>query len=430
MVDYAQTDFFMDLSLVDDPYPYFDWLRAKNPVLRLPAHDTVAVTGFAEALAVHLDHDNFSAVNSVTGPLPPIPFAPQGDDITAQIEAHRRKMPFGEDVLTLDQPRHTPLRSLMMRLFTPRRLKEMEAAITRLADELIAEIEGQRGCELIRDYAKPFATLVIAELLGVPEDDREQFRAILAVSQSPSTVGAGHAPVTNPMDFRRDKFTHYVEDRRAAPQDDILGELSNATYGDGSTPPVDDIVRVATLLFGAGQDTTATLLGNALRIVAEQPELQARLRSDPGLIPEFLEEVLRFAGPVKSTFRLVRKPTSLGGMDLPVGTTVMIATAAVNRDPRKFEAPDEFRMGRPGVKEHLSFGRGIHTCPGAALARTEARISLERMLARLDAITVDEAAHGPAGDRRFAYLPTYVFRALKELHLTFAPASRSPGAAA
>jgi cytochrome P450 len=430
MADYAQTDFFMDLSLVDDPYPYFDWLRAKNPVLRLPAHDTVAVTGFAEALAVHLDHENFSAVNSVTGPLPPIPFAPQSDDITAQIEAHRREMPFGEDVLTLDQPRHTPLRSLMMRLFTPRRLKEMETAITRLADELIGEIENKRGCELVRDYAKPFATLVIAELLGVPAEDREQFRAILAVSQAPSTVGAGDAPVTNPMDFRRDKFTRYVEDRRAAPQDDILGELSTATYGDGSTPPVEDIVRVATLLFGAGQDTTATLLGNALRIVAEEPELQARLRADPGLIADFLEEVLRFGGPVKSTFRLVRKPTSLGGMDLPVGTTVMIATAAVNRDPRKFDAPDEFRMGRPGLKEHLSFGRGIHTCPGAALARTEARISLERMLARLDTIAVDEAAHGPADERHFAYLPTYVFRALKELHLTFVPASQSPGAAA
>jgi cytochrome P450 len=336
-------------------------------------------------------------------------------------------MPFGEDVLTLDQPRHTPLRSLMMRLFTPRRLKEMEAAITRLADELIDEIEDKRGCELVRDYAKPFATLVIAELLGVPEDDREQFRAILAVSQSPSTVGAGLAPVINPMDFRRDKFTRYVKDRRSAPKDDIMSELSNATYGDGSTPPVDDIVRVATLLFGAGQDTTATLLGNALRIVAEQPELQARLRADPGSIPDFLEEVLRFGGPVKSTFRLVRKPTSLGGMDLPVGTTVMIATAAVNRDPGKFEAPDEFRMGRPGLKEHLSFGRGIHTCPGAALARTEARISLERMLARFEAIAVDEAAHGPASDRKFAYLPTYVFRALKELHLTFAPASRPTG---
>jgi cytochrome P450 len=430
MVDFAQTDLFLDLLRADDPYPYFVYRRAQGPVVRLPAHDTVAVTGFAEALQVHLDHDNFSAVNSVTGPLPPIPFVPTGADITAQIEAHRHAMPFGEDVLTLDQPRHTLLRSLMMRLFTPRRLKEMEAGIARLADRLLDEIEARGSCELVSDYAKPFATLAIADLLGVPAADREQFRAVLAVSQSPSTVGAGAAPVANPMDFRRDKFIHYVEDRRRAPQGDILGELANATYPDGTTPSVDDVVRVATLLFGAGQDTTATLLGNSLRILAEQPELQARLRADPGLVPEFIEEVLRFAGPVKSTFRLVRKPTSLGGVDLPVGTTVMIATAAVNRDPRKFDAPGAFRLDRPNIREHLAFGRGIHTCPGAALARAEVRISLERMLARFDAMALDERRHGSVGDRRFTYLPTYVFRALKELHLILDPVRRPLGAAA
>lgn len=419
MTDYAESDFFMDLSLVDDPYPYFEYLRARHPVVRLPAHDTVAVTGFEEALAVHLDHEHFSAVNSVTGPLPPIPFVPEGDDISAQIEAHRHAMPFGEDVLTLDPPRHAPLRSLMMRLFTPRRLREMEAAIARLADALIDEIAPRGGCELVRDFAKPFATLTIAELLGVPAQDRDEFRAILAVSASPSTVGSGEAPVVNPMDFRRDKFTRYVEDRRRAPQGDILGELANAAYPDGSTPPVEDVVRVATLLFGAGQDTTATLLGNALRILAERPGLQAELRADPALIPDFLEEVLRFSGPVKSTFRLARKPVTLGGVAIPAGTTVMIASAAVNRDPAKFAAPGEFRMGRANAREHLAFGRGLHTCPGAALARTEARISLERMLARLGPIGLDETAHGPPGDCRFAYLPTYVFRALSELHLTF-----------
>ena len=221
------------------------------------------------------------------------------------------------------------------------------------------------------------------------------------------------------MDFRRDKFLTYVADRRGAPQDDILGELSNATYPDGSTPPAEDVVRVATLLFGAGQDTTATLLGNCLRIIAERPDLQAELRVDAALIADFIEEVLRIGGPVKSTFRLVRKPTTLAGVELPVGTTVMITSAAVNRDPRKFDDPATFVLGRRGAKEHLAFGRGIHTCPGAALARTETRISLERMLARLDDIRLDPEHHGPEGDRRFAYLPTYVFRALKELHLRF-----------
>lgn len=430
MTDFAESDFFMDLSLVDDPYPYFEWLRSRGPVTRLPAHDSVAITGFDEALAVHLDHEHFSAVNAVTGPLPPLPFVPEGADISAQIEAHRPRMPFGEDVLTLDPPRHTPLRALMMRLFTPRRLNEMEAAITRLADRLIDEIAERGACELVTDYAKPFATLAIAELLGVPAEDREQFRAILALSASPSTVGAGNAPVANPMDFRRARFATYVEERRQAPRSDILTELAHAQFPDGTLPAVVDVVRVATLLFGAGQDTTATLLGNGLRILAERPDLQELLRRDPSRIADFLEEVLRFCGPVKSTFRLARKATTLGGIDIPAGTTVMIVSAAVNRDPRKFEAPDEFRLGRRGIREHLAFGRGLHTCPGASLARTEAQISLERMLARLDAITLDESRHGPADARRFTYLPTYVFRALQELHLTFEPARAAVGAAA
>jgi cytochrome P450 len=422
MSRYDEADFFMDLSLVDDPYPYFEYLRASGPVMRLPAHNVVAVTGFEEALSVQLDTEHYSAVNSVTGPLPPLPFTPEGDDITAQIEAHRPQMPFGEEVLTLDRPRHAPLRSLMTCLFTPRRLREMESGIARLADQLIDEFAGRGACELVGDYSKPFATLAIADLLGVPDDDRDAFRAIVA--PSPSQVGSGgNSPPVNPMDFRRGKFLAYVENRRHAPQGDILSELANARYPDGSTPNAMDVVRVATLLFGAGQDTTATFLGNAMRIVAERPDLQAQLRAAPGLIAGFLEEVLRISGPVKSTFRLARKPTSLGGVDIPVGTTVMITTAAINRDPRQFDNPAEFRPGRPRQREHLSFGRGIHTCPGAGLARTETRISLERLLARFADISIDPDVHGPAGDRRFAYLPTYVFRALRQLHLRFTPAA-------
>ena len=421
MPDYGDTDFFMDLSLVDDPYPYFEHLRGIGPVARLPAHNVVAVTGFEEAAAVHLDTEHFSAVNSVTGPLPPIPFVPEGDDITAQIEAHRSQMPFGEDVLTLDRPRHTELRLLMMRVFTPRRLKEVEEAITLLADRLIDELEAKGGCELVGDYATPFATLAVADLLGVPDGDRAEFRAV--VQASPSQIGqSGDKPFVNPMDFRRDKFIGYIEARRRTPQADILSDLANAKHPDGSTPDVADVVRVATLLFGAGQDTTATLVGNSLKIVAERPDLQAQLRADPSLIPAFIEEVLRISGPVKSTFRLARRPTSLGGVDVPVGTTVMITTAAVNRDPRKFDQAGEFRLGRPGMRDHLSFGRGPHACPGAQLARNETRITLERLLARFADISLDADFHGPAGGRRFAYAPTYVFRTLKALHLRFTQA--------
>jgi cytochrome P450 len=418
MEHYNQTDYFMDLSLVDDPFPYFEHLRSRGTAVALPAHNVVAVTGFEEALAVHLDNEHFSAVNAVIGPLPPMPFIPEGEDITAQIEAHRDQIPFGEDVLTLDQPRHTPLRSLMMRLFTPRRLKEMEASIARIGEILIEEIAPAGACEFVQAYARPFALLGIADLLGVPESERAEFRVNDAAGTS--RIGAGeNASVVNPLDFRRDKFIGYVADRRGSYSNDILSDLANATYPDGSQPAIADVVRVASLLFGAGQDTTATLLGNAVRIVADDAHLQQRLRHDSSLIPAFIEEVLRFNGPVKSTFRLARKPVTLGGVEIAPGTTVMITTAAANRDPVKFEDPNSFIPGRARGKEHLSFGRGIHTCPGASLARSQARISLELLLARFAEIEIDQDAHGPRGERHFTYHPTYVFRTLTALHLRF-----------
>ncbi len=411
-------DFFMDLTLVDDPYPYFENLRGAGPVVSMPRHNVMAVTGYEEALAVHNDNLALSAVNSVTGPLPPIPFVPEGEDIDDQIERHRAQMPFGEDVLTLDPPRHGPLRSLMMRLFTPRRLDEMETSIKALADRLVGEFAASGRCEFVQDFAKPFAMLAIADLLGVPDEDRDAFRKNM--EGAPAQVGAGaEAAVINPMEYRVSAFLRYVEERRRDPRDDILSRLANADFPDGSAPSPTEVVRVATLLFGAGQDTTATLLSASLRIIAERPDLQGQLREDRAIIPNFIEEVLRHSGPVKSTFRLARKPTSVGGVAVAPGTTVMITTAAVNRDPRKFERPAEFLLGRPSPKDHLAFGRGPHTCPGAALARLETRISLESILDRLGTIELDPVQHGPPDDRRFRYMPTYVFRALQQLDLRF-----------
>ena len=412
----AETDYFMDLSLVDDPYPFFEYLREQGPVRRLPAQNTVAVLGFEEALSVYKDTEHFSAVNAVTGPLPPIPFVPEGDDITAQIAENRARMPFGIDLLTLDAPHHTQVRSLCMRLFTPRRLKEVEHYIAELADRLIDELAAEGSVEFVGDYAKPFSTLAIAGLIGVPEEDRDTFRAIAVAP--PSQVGRdGNVQVTNPFDLREAKFRRYIEERKAAPQGDIMSELAGSAYADGSAPDMLDVVRLASLLFGAGQDTTATLLSACLKIIAGDREIQAQLRGDPAIIPDFIEEVLRFEGAVKSSFRLARKSTSLAGVDIPAGTHVALVLAAINRDPRQYEAPGAFRIGRPRAKEHLGFGRGAHTCPGAALARAEVRISLERMLARFSHIRLNKAEHGPDGARRFRYAPTYVFRMLTHLHL-------------
>jgi cytochrome P450 len=185
-------------------------------------------------------------------------------------------------------------------------------------------------------------------------------------------------------------------------------------------------VRTATFLFAAGQETTARLLAASLKHLAENPEIQDELREDHGKIPAFIDEALRVESPVKADFRLARRTTSVGGVDIPAGTPVMLLNGAANRDPGRFECPHDFRIDRPNAGSHIAFGRGPHSCPGGPLARAEGRVSLERILDRVRNIRLSEERHGPPGDRRFHYERTWVLRGLSELHITFEQAEETP----
>jgi cytochrome P450 len=158
-------------------------------------------------------------------------------------------------------------------------------------------------------------------------------------------------------------------------------------------------------------------------LIAEDPELQERLRREPALIPSFIEETLRLESPVKGDFRLARVRAEVGGVEIPAGTTLMLLNAAANRDPGHFDDPADFDAERANARQHLAFGRGVHTCPGAPLARAEARVSIERLLDRTSDIRISERAHGPAGARRYQYVPTFILRGLTRLHLEFTPAA-------
>ena len=421
MTDYAGVDFLTDQSLVADPYPYYDYLRDQSPVLRLQPHGFVAVTGYDEALGVYKNIEDFSSIVALGGPFPPLPFIPEGDDLNAQIDAHRTQFPMYEHMVTMDPPDHTKARSLLSRLLTPKRLKENEDFMWRLADRQLDEFLGEGHSEFLAEYAKPFSLLVIADLLGVPEEDHQEFRVVLGAERPGARVGSlDHESVgTNPLEFLDEKFSSYLEDRRARPRDDVLTDLASAKYPDGSTPEIIDVVRTATFLFAAGQETTAKLLSAAIKVLAERPDVQQMLRSDRSLIPTFIEESLRLESPVKSDSRLARRTTKVGDMDVKAGTVVMVLPGAVNRDPRRFSDPHDFQLRRANVREHIAFGRGAHSCPGAPLARVEGRVSLERMLDRMGEITVDEQFHGPAGARHYNYEPTYILRGLTDIHVRF-----------
>jgi cytochrome P450 len=413
--DFAKMDFFMELETQLNPDEYFDYLRGKGPVTLLPHHNVVAVTGLEEALAVYRDPETFSSCNSVTGPFPGLGVKVEGDDASEAIAKHRCELPMNEYLVTQDPPKHKELRSLLMRLFTPRRMSENEGFMWRLADKQIDEFIGQGRCDLQRDYSQPFALQVIADLLGVPEEDHMRFR-----TQFGAVPGKVNEDLpADPLAFLDETFTGFIEDRRRKPRNDVLTSLATVTFEDGSVPEVSDVVRTATFLFAAGQETTATLMTSAMRILAENETLQDRLRKHPSEIPAFIEEVLRLEGPVKTDFRMARRSTKLAGVEIPAGTTVMLAISGVDRDPRRFKAPHEFNAARENAGEHLAFGRGIHACPGGPLARLESRISFERLLARLRGIRLDESVHGKPGARRFDYVPTYVLRGLTSLHIQF-----------
>jgi len=422
MSNYETIDFFTDQSLVPDPHPYFDYLRSQNPVLLLPHHGVVAVTGYEEATEVYKDPETFSNIVALGGPFPPLPFQPEGDDIGPQIDEHRSYFPMNEHMVTMDPPDHTRARSVLSKLLTPSRLKQNEEFMWRLADRQLDEFLVNGECEFISEYSKPFATLVIADLLGVPEEDHKEFRVVLGADK-PGRVGAlDHESVgINPLEWLDEKFCSYIEDRRREPREDVLTSLATAKYPDGSTPEVIEVVRSATFLFAAGQETTAKLLSATLQVMGDRPDIQQRLRDDRSLIPGFIEESLRMDSPVKCDSRLARRATTVGGVDIAPGTVVMVLPGAANRDPRRFENPHEFDLDRKNVREHMAFARGVHSCPGGPLARVEGRVSIERILDRMADIKINEAKHGPADNRQYIYEPTYILRGLNQLHITFTP---------
>ena len=412
-------DFFRARDLWSDPYPYYEYLRSHGPVWREPHHGVVMVTGFEETMSVYNDHDRWSSCNTVAGPWARFPVPLVGDDISEIIEQYRDQLPFSDQLPSFDQPKHTAQRGLLMRLITPKRLKENEEFMWRLADRQLDEFVDRGACDFVRDYANPFTLFVVADLLGVPEEDHETFRAELQGDQRPTSKRG--EMMHKPLEFLYERFRRYIEERRREPRDDVMTELATATFPDGSLPEVDDVMLIASNLFAAGGETTARLLTQMLRYTAESPELQQLLRDDREKIPVLAEEAVRLECPIQGEFRLARTPSTVGGVDLPAGSTAWLINGAANRDPRQFDHPNEMRLDRVNGRQHLGFGFGIHTCAGAPLARAEARVSLERILQRVDDIRISEAQHGPAGNRRWEYTPIYMLRGLEHLHVEFTP---------
>ncbi len=417
-IDPTQIDYFTDAGVAANSAPYFDHMLAHHPVWREPKYGVVIVTGYEEALQVYHQPEVYSSINRTGGPVLDLPFELVGDDLTELLEKHRDAFPTNDQIVTFDPPMHTDHRALLMGLITPKRLKENEEFLKVTADHFLDDLLAAGEFDFIWDYGKKYAVLAVADLLGVPESDHAMLIDLLA-TQGPvlGNLELQAAAHHNSLERLYDYFVARIEERRANPTGDLLTGMAQATFPDGSLPEPIEVARIASNLFAAGQETTVQLLGISVARIAEDAALQDLLRAEPKLIPKFIEEQLRIEAPIKGSFRLTKVATSIGGLDLVPGTVVLLLHGAAGRDERLFDNPAEFDVLRANARQHLAFGRGIHTCPGAPLARAEVVFSLQRLLGRTTSITISEKHHGPADDRRWDLIRSYKFRGHTHLHI-------------
>jgi cytochrome P450 len=419
----AVPDFFSDLAVIQDPRRYFDLVRAQSPILKEHYHGSLMVTGYEEVLEVLSRNDgSLSSAVSVVGPIVPLPFEVGEHDIHEQLEAHRHELPWSAHLACFDGKKHSDHRALLTSLLTYKRLKANEDYLKGLADRVIDGFIGKGGCNAAGDYAHAVATYAISDLMGIPEEDRAELVALLGAPPSQVEGDAPHRIGPDPLIFIKERFDRYLQDRQANPGADLMSELVHSRFKDGSAPDFEAISNLARFLFGAGQDTTSRAVAMAIRILGDDHPLQDRLRSEPDRIPDFIEEVLRYDGPVKTAYRLALTDTSIAGVEVPAGTILTVCLSAASNDPGHFDHPERFDIDRPRLRDHMAFSRGVHGCLGAPLARIEARVAIERLLARLRDIRISEEHHGPPDARRYRYEPTYSFRSLSDLYIEFTPA--------
>ena len=291
-------------------------------------------------------------------------------------------------ILYLDPPDHTRIRSLVMRAFTPRAVSRLRAVIQtmvdELVDELVNELDRRRETDFLRDFAYPLPVQVICELLGVPADDREEFktwsadlgRGLQIMTATPEIVARGNVAAASLGEY----FRALIDDRRASPRDGFLDDLIAAEYQGGSLSE-DELLATVGLLFFAGHETTVNLLGNGLVAMLRAPSQWAALRGDPGLARAAVEEMLRFDTPVQRVSRVALDDVEVAGQRVLAGEMVNVIIAGANRDPAQFHDPDTFLISR-AEGPHLSFAAGPHYCVGATLARVEAEIAMATLARR------------------------------------------------
>jgi cytochrome P450 len=396
----------LDPTFKANPYPAYAELRSRAPVHRVELPDGRGVwliTRYDDVLAVLKDARFVKDWRKALTPeqlaqVPPIPPVLE---------------PLSRNMLDTDPPDHDRLRALVSRAFTPRLIERLRPRVQTIADGLLDEVQDRGEMDLIDDYAFPLPITVIAELLGVPAEDRNSFRKWSDAAVSGNTTQEYVEKVLIP---HMTAFTDYLhalfEEKRKNPKDDLVSALVRAEEA-GDKLSEDELLGMVFLLLVAGHETTVNLIGNGVLALLRHPDQLRKLRGDPSLIKPAVEELLRYDGPVEtSTERFAREDVEIDGTVIPRGEMVLVVLASADRDPARFSDPDTLDITRADNR-HLAFGKGIHHCLGAPLARMEGQIAISTLLDRMP----DLRLKGSPGS--LSWRPGLVLRGLRGLPVEF-----------
>jgi cytochrome P450 len=394
---------WLEQGFLVDPYPRLATLRAESPVFYDDELEHFIVTRYADVEACLLDRETFLAKNASSPIWPP---TEEAQRILA--EGGFKRVP---TLNNADPPRHAPMRKAVLACMSPRRLRALEPELRAYAGGLVDAIEGQDEVDLVATLTFPLPGFAGLSLLGFPESD---FEMIKGWSAGRVLLTYGHLPPERQVEIARNvgEFWRYVEDHVAARDaergDDFTSDILGYRDENPEAVTTDDVVNIVYSMALAGHDSTTNAMGNALRHLLSHPDQWQRLVADPSLIANAVEESLRYDGPVLGHRRTAAVDTQIGGVPIPAGAKLVLLFASAAHDAEHFSAPDDLDVGRSNAGEHLAFGKGVHFCLGAPLARLELRIVLELLTERCPHIELVE-------DQPLPYQPNALFRSVEQL---------------
>lgn len=403
-----------DPAILQDPHAFYARLREEAPVFRDPKTGIVSVSSYALVLEVNKRPKSFSSMFAhllLSGGVGTL--EPEEEAIMAA------GLPWRDTLLTADPPAHQRYKRIAMKAFPHSRVAGMAPYVAETTHRLIDRFIDDGQVEFKTGFADMLPSFVIADGLGVPREEIPRFHDWLRAGIARLAGNAGREEridaAHKEIELQR-FFVDAIEDRRAHPRDDIVSDLVHASMADeDGARPLDNAELYAILqqIFNAGQETTAHTLTYALYQLIQNPEQMAMVLADPGLVPNLVEETLRFLTPSNNMWRVVKEDTELGGVALKAGESMLLRYGAADRDPAHFAEPDRFDVTRPNAKDHLAFGAGIHTCLGMALSRKEMVVALPILLERLKNLRFAD------GLNNFRYSPSPILRGVLSMHVAF-----------